>query len=294
MIRVENSKNLITKVLLALSKKIFPNTLYPKILFYRASKKFKREINKKKSLQTFSEKLDDINKYEYKITSQNNEDGIIDYLFSKIPNNKKFIEIGFDFYEFNSLNLIKKGWNGKLIEYNKIECLVLSQLIKHYFTNSKVIIQNCKVTKDNINKIINYSDDSQIDFFSLDIDGNDYWILKSLDLNKVKVICCEYNHWLGKDIKKTVPYNANHVYSEEGYYGASLLALNNLLEKKGFDLVAVESSGTNAFFVNKKFSNNFIKLSPIDSWKSGGRFYTPEQKKEIANSIRNFKFLNVD
>ena len=181
-----------------------------------------------------------------------------------------------------------------MIEYNNIECLVLDRLIKYYFPGSNIVIQNCKVTKDNINKVVNYSDSSEIDFFSLDIDGNDYWILESLDLSKIKVICCEYNHWLGRDVKKTVPYNPDHIYFKEGYYGASLSAINDLLEKKGFDLVAVESSGTNAFFVNKKFSNNFIKLSPINSWKSGGRFYTPEKKREIVNSIKNFKFLNVD
>ena len=179
MIRVENSKNFFTKILLALSKKIFPNTLYPKILFYRASKKFKREISKKKSFQFFSDKLDYINKYEYKVTSQNNEDGIIDFLFSKIPNNKRFLEIGFDFYEFNSLNLIKKGWNGKLIEYNNIECLVLDRLIKYYFPGSNIVIQNCKVTKDNINKVVNYSDSSEIDFFSLDIDGNAHIVTRA-------------------------------------------------------------------------------------------------------------------
>ena len=48
-------------------------------------------------------------------------------------------------------------------------------------------------------------------FFSLDIDGNDYWVLKELNTDKIKVICCEYNHYFGNNVKKTIPYNPNHI-----------------------------------------------------------------------------------
>ena len=86
--------------------------------------------------------MDNINQYEYKITSQNNEDGIIEYIFKKIPNNKYFVEIGFDLHEFNSLNLIKNNWNGLLIDANKEECIALQTLLK-YFTNSASRGDNC-------------------------------------------------------------------------------------------------------------------------------------------------------
>ena len=43
-----------------------------------------------------------------------------DLFAKKIPNNRYFVEIGFDFYEFNTLNLIKNGWNGKLIEIKRV------------------------------------------------------------------------------------------------------------------------------------------------------------------------------
>ena len=44
----------------------------------------------------------------------------------------------------------------------------------------------------------------QIDVFSLDMDGVDYWILKELDVEKINVICCEYNHYLGNNVSKTM------------------------------------------------------------------------------------------
>ena len=291
---MKRSKKKIVRFFLAISKIIFPKSLYAKILFFRGYKKFKKEINKTLSKKKFSDKLDSINHYEYKITSQNNEDGIIEHIFSKIPNQKKFVEIGFNFYEFNSLNLIKNDWNGKLIDIDSDECLVLNSLLKNFFPNSKVLIDARRVTKENVNDVVFSSIEDKIDFFSIDIDGNDYWILDSLNLNKINVICCEYNHWLGKNVKKTMPYQPNHNFKNNGYYGASLLAISNLLNKKGFDLIAVESSGTNAFFVNKKFSSNFNRLSVAESWKPGGRFDSEKKKREIIYNLKNFKFLNVD
>jgi len=65
------------------------------------------------------------------------------------------------------------------------------------------------------------------------------------------------------------------------------------LESKGFNLVAVESSGTNAFFVKKEFSNYFEVLSPIKSWRSVGRFENEISAQKIRENIKNFKFIEL-
>ena len=110
--------------------------------------------------------MDKINEYEYKITSQNNEDGIIEYIFNKIPNNKYFFEIGFDLYEFNSLNIIKSNWNGVLVDQNTEEYLALKNLLKHFFPKSKTAVLNKKILKENINEIVQSNkDENIIDFF---------------------------------------------------------------------------------------------------------------------------------
>lgn len=287
---MKKSKKYLVRLLLKITKKYLSENIYSNILFLRTFKKFKKEINKKRSFVKFSETFEEINKFEYKITSQNNEDGIIEYIFSKIPNDKYFIEIGFSFYEFNSLNLIKKGWSGKLIDFNKDNCLVLKKLLTFFFSKSKIQVLNEKVLKENINKLIKNSDKKIIDFFSLDIDGNDYWILKELDLKNIRVICCEYNHYLGNNINRTIPYNPNHEFKNDGCHGASLKAFSDLLNTKGFDLIAVESSGTNAFFINKELTHPFEILSNDKSWKGVDRNNSIERINFIKNSIKKFKF----
>ena len=47
-------------------------------------------------------------------------------------------------------------------------------------------ITNKFITRENINKIINeFKPPNDIGLLSIDIDGNDYWILKELDLEKL-------------------------------------------------------------------------------------------------------------
>ena len=139
---MKKSKNFFTRLIFSFGKKYLPDYIYSYMLFIRSFKKFKREITKNKSEIKFSEKLDKINDYEYKITSQNNEDGIIEYIFSKIPHNKYFVEIGFSYYECNSLNLIKSGWDGKLIDIDRDECLSIKRLSSHFYPGSNIEIIN--------------------------------------------------------------------------------------------------------------------------------------------------------
>ena len=288
------SKKRIVRIIEKLSKKFLGEYVHTTILFCRFYNKFKRSINKKKSFEKFSNELDQINQFEYKITSQNNEDGIIDYIFTKVPNNKKFVEIGFGFYENNTLNLIKNNWSGFLIDLHYKENLLFKRLLKFFFPRSNVNIITEKITKDNINSILqNNIGNSEIDFFSLDIDSNDYWVLKNTNLHNIKCICLEYNHWIGKNAKKSVPYNENFEFVDNGFFGASLLAFHDMLKLKNFDLIAVESSGTNAFFINNRFSHLFEILDPIKSFKSNPYLYSEDKKLEIFSKVKNHNFVDV-
>ena len=280
------SKKIITRVLGYLLKFFFPKTVYPYFLFLRTKKNFKKKNNQLKQSIKFSNNLDEINNHEYKYTSQNNEDGIIEYIFKKIPHNKYFVEIGFGYYEFNSLNLIKKGWSGKLIDINEDEITALKKNLAYFYPKAEIDFINKKITKKNINEVVFSKNlNKKIDFFSIDIDGNDYWALKEMNLSNINVICCEFNPWI-KNEKIAMKYDENFIFVDNGIYGASLSGYTELLNSKGFSLIAVESSGTNAFFVNSNFKDKFKILSPITSYKFAGRFYNSNKKKEIFENVR--------
>ena len=60
----------------------------------------------------------DVNSYEYSNFSQNGEDGIIQFLTSKLKdNNKFFVEIGSgNGLENNSTNLVLNNWQGLVLD----------------------------------------------------------------------------------------------------------------------------------------------------------------------------------
>ena len=120
-------------------KRNFSKNVYSFFLFLSVIRKFRKEINKRKKMDRFSDKLDKINYFEYRVTSQNNEDGIIERIFSNIPNNKFFVELGFHFVECNSLNLIKNGWNGVLIDADENVCLKIERCLK--FFTQKIMLK---------------------------------------------------------------------------------------------------------------------------------------------------------
>ena len=63
------------------------------------------------------------------------------------------------------------------------------------------------VTSENILHILNSNDfDNNLDVFSLDVDGIDYWILKVLPEKLSKIVVLEYNSIFGANLEVTIPY----------------------------------------------------------------------------------------
>ena len=111
--------------------------------------------------------------------------------------------------------------------------------------------------------------DGDIGLLSIDIDGNDYWVLNAIDVVFPDIIIIEYNANFGSDKSLTIKYNPNFERAKTGInkliYGCSLKAVSNLCESKGYSLVYVNKNGNNAFFVKTKLLNEKIKATTIES-----------------------------
>ena len=254
--------------------------IYKFLLLVGAFFKFISKINRRKNSRKYSENLDEINNFEYSITSQNNEDGIINYIFKKLkvfqPN---FVEIGLDYYENNSLALLRKANKGLFIDGDNKKIFLLKNILKIVYPFKKFSFVSEFINKKNINLLISqtFRNDEEIDFMSIDVDGIDYYLLEEVSFYP-KLICIEYNFWYGKNVKCSVPYNENFRWKMGSLYsGASLLALNDLLNSKGYHLIALDSGCVNAFFIRDDLKENFKILDPIKSFKEPLKY----DKKDI-------------
>ena len=74
--------------------------------------------------------------------------------------------------------------------------------------------------------------------FSLDIDGNDYWILKKLELTS-DIVVLEYNPIFGDIYKLSIIYESDFLieikkHFSNTYFGCSIQAIINLMERKNY------------------------------------------------------------
>jgi hypothetical protein len=207
---------------------------------------------------------------EVKVNSQWGEDGILNYICNTIKVSKpRILEIGVgDFKECNSRFLIEmRNASAVLVDSN----LNLVENLKKSNLEWKTHIMAVRewVTPDNVNNIVSKARKflSGIDILSLDLDGNDYWILKEIDLESVKVIVVEYNPIFGSTAPLTVPrkddFNRTNAHFSNLYWGASIVAFNNLLGDKDYKLIGSNRVGCNAFFVKAEFHKLFNNLDPV-------------------------------
>ena len=133
------------------------------------------------------------------------------------------------------------------------KCLILEKIISIFYDNKKIRILNSLVYKENVNRLIdNYFDieNEEIDFLSIDVDGIDYYLFAELNF-RPKLICIEYNHWLGSNQSVVIPYDPNFKWKRDFYSGASLLAITRLASKKKVSLSSSRYISHKRFFYKR-------------------------------------------
>lgn len=209
---------------------------------------------------------------ENQICSQQGEDGIIKAVFDEIgTTNRVAVEFGaLDGPTDNTLLLKKQGW--KVHQWNGEK---LTPNIKQHF-----------VTAENINQIWESEGvPDEPDLLSIDIDYNDYWVWQAL-IHRPRLIVIEHNASIPPTEARVVPYDPNRGWDGTNFFGASLLALNQLAQKKNYSLIYVESQGVNAFFIRTDcLTSNIKPLTPTQAYQSpkygpnnGGH---PQSSKEM-------------
>lgn len=178
-----------------------------------------------------------------KIYAQFSEEKIFDYIFENIGTTNKFlVDFGAGTLNqgmSNSRYLLDKGWDGLLMDGNPAG----NTIIKQEF-----------ITAENICDLFaKYEVPFIFDFLSIDIDGNDLHVLKSiLDGGYFpRVIYNEFNGTIPVGINKTIKYNPSHVFEENDYYGGSFDAFKKMLLEYGYTLV-YQVATTNMLFINDK------------------------------------------
>jgi hypothetical protein len=121
------------------------------------------------------------------------------------------------------------------------------------------MLLNTFITAENISQLFSHLKvPFELDFLSIDIDGNDYWVWKALDKWKPRVLVMEYNGHFPGDYEWVMPYNSSHCWDGTSYFGASLKALEIIGREKGYQLVYCNLAGSNAFFIRSDVAKSYF------------------------------------
>jgi hypothetical protein len=252
-------------------------------------------------LMNNKEKLPRFQDVGFRVYSQADEDGLLLYIFSLIGfTNKVLVDIASGVpYGANSTNLIcNLGFSGLLIEGSADNVEATKQFYaSHPDTCLFPPKQECLwVTAENINGV--FSDNfitGEIDLFSLDVDGVDYWLWEKLSVVQPRVVIAEAATFWGKEKSVTIPYNPkfNRFDIHPDYMGASIPAFIKLGRKKGYRLVACNRYGYNLIFVSDDIGSDVLPEISVDECFYFLPLDLKQKREERLKSIISYEWIEV-
>ena len=187
--------------------------------------------------------------YAADVQTQFGEDGMIAEIFRRIGVSPapRCVEFGAADGKScsNTARLREQGWSALLIE---ADLHLFKQLRKEEAALVRCV--HATVTPTNINTLIADWSPEQIDFVSIDVDGDDYQIWEAMT-GRQRVVCIEYN--------QSVPPHAVLRQADLGdTFGQSARALVDLATTKGYELVGLTPG--NLLFVVAEEADRFADL----------------------------------
>ena len=202
--------------------------------------------------------------------SQHGEDGLLEFVLSKIPDKTRWcVELGAwdGKSESNTYYFIsQQSYHGVMIEADLLKYNLLCNNMKAYDT----ICINAYVRADGDNKLDNIlsqtSIPKQFDLLSIDVDGDDYHIWQSLNRYQPKVVITEINLRDKPGVKRinrlgfpigldNAVTSISSMWGITGYIGTSISSMTELAVSKQYSLLA--NVHCNAIFVRHEYLNLF-------------------------------------
>jgi len=235
----------------------------------------------------------------FRVFSQFDEDGILLFLLAVVGRGPGiFVDIGAGdgVTASNCANLaLNLGFHGLMVDANAEKVRRAERFYAgHPDTSQYPPRCHCAmVTRGNINSLIlDGGVKGEIDVLSIDIDGNDYWVWKTIECVQPRIVVAEVHVEFGKR-SIVVPYDDNFTWQSGGspyYAGASAGAMTKLAADLGYRLVGANRYGFNAFYLRNDLAIETIPTMQVDELLSHPRTAAREL---LFEDIKDLPFVQV-
>lgn len=222
-------------------------------LLYGGKKKAARKDDLVNWLKQFENRsVPKLSDASFNIFTYHGEDGIIAYLLQQLKNvPPMFVDAGAGNCIVGNCSTLAVHFNWKGVFIDKDEKQIATG--KKFYGKpggDRLSFITAEITPENINQLVGGAGiEGEIGLLSIDVDGNDYWIWKAIDVIQPRIVVIEAKVEFGRhDV--IVPYGKdNHRSNDSRYNGASVEAFRKLGIQKGYKLVGANKQGYNLFFV---------------------------------------------
>ncbi len=233
----------------------------------------------------------------YRVFSEFEEDGKLLFIFAVLGIGPGvFLDIGAaNGINSNCANLaINCGWRGVFVDGDE-KSVDSGRLFYQGHPDTKLYppaFVHEHVTRENVNRVVAEAGlEGDIDFLSIDIDGNDYWIWEALECVTPKVVMIETHVEFGlRNI--VVPYDKDYVYpgAHPDYHGASPPAMVKLAYRKGYRLVGSNLYGFNTIYVLNGQGEDVLPEVSVESILEHPRNI---DRARAFEPIKSYEYLEV-
>ena len=211
----------------------------------------------------------------FRAYSEYEEDGIILYVLSMIGfKTRRVVEMccGSGSVCMATNLILNHGFDGFLFDGN-------AENIRraHAFFGKKKdchlyrpVLTEAWITAENVNDLlITAGCGGEVDLFSLDLDGNDYWILSAINAIRPRLLVVETHNIIPGDKSLTIEYDPNFycwnkIGHEQNYRSVSLLAMQRLCKRRGYRMIGAHRHGFNVFFLKDGEAERFFPEVSIE------------------------------
>jgi hypothetical protein len=164
----------------------------------------------------------------------------------------------------NTHALFVAGWKGLAIEADANKYRKLKRAYRRYATVSTC---NEAASPDSVASLLrSYNIEKVFEVLSLDIDGNDYWVLQAiLEEFRPRLIVTEINEKIPTPLRLITKYDPEFQLRHH-FYGFSIMSLADLCRK--YDYAILELEYNNAFLAPRELAGDRA-VAPETAYRAG-------------------------
>lgn len=179
----------------------------------------------------------------------------------------------------NSYALFMNGWKGLGVEFDSRKLVKLARAYRFF---PGVYACRNRVTPENIVPLLqSYELPKNFAVLSLDIDGNDYWVLRAILADyRPQLIVTEINEKIPPPIRFVVKYNPDFQLRHH-FFGYSIAMLADLCDETGYEILEVEYN--NAFLAPRELAGK--RATDAETAYAAGYLNQPDRKQRFPQNL---------